>query len=98
MLATKDGYIIEVAAAGFDKSELSITQTNNTLTIKGENLNKENEKREFIHKGLAERNFIKEFKIAKDLEITDTTLKNGILKVVLKSNKIEPEIKHFQIN
>ena len=54
-------YVIEMAVAGFSKSDIEVTLEGNKLIVKGNT--KEDEEDNFLFKGIANRNFTREFKI-----------------------------------
>ena len=78
-------YVIEMAVAGFAKSDIEVTLEGNTLVIKGSAKELDGEEGTFIHKGIANRNFSREFKLADKIEIKDAELANGVLKVWLEN-------------
>lgn len=82
-------YNIEVAVAGFEKDELEITYQENVLTITGKQ--KEREKRDYLYKGVAARNFIRKFTLSNDVEIMGADIINGLLTIGI--NRIIPEDK-----
>ena len=78
----EDEYFIELAVAGLDEEDLEITQDQNTLVITGainvsEDLN-------YLHKGIAGRNFRREFTLADHVEVVNADLNKGILLINLK--------------
>jgi molecular chaperone IbpA len=78
----EDEYFIELAVAGLDEDDLEITQDQNTLVITGainvsEDLN-------YLHKGIAGRNFRREFTLADHVEVVSADLNRGILLINLK--------------
>ena len=78
----EDEYFIELAVAGLDEEDLEITQDQNTLVITGatgvsEDLN-------YLHKGIAGRNFRREFTLADHVEVVSADLNRGILLINLK--------------
>ena len=82
-------YVIEMAVAGFMETELDIeTVTNNygqnVLTIKGERKREEDAERQYLHRGLATRNFERSFPLNENVEILNATVANGILSVYLE--------------
>ena len=79
---SEDNYTIEIAVAGFGMDELTITQDQNTLTVKGEVA--EEVSANFLHKGIAGRNFTREFTLADHVEVVDASLDKGILIINLK--------------
>ena len=78
-------YVIEMAVAGFAKSDIEVTLEGNTLVIKGSAKELDGEEGTFLHKGIANRNFSREFKLADKIEIKDAELVNGMLKVWLEN-------------
>ena len=78
----EDSYTIEIAVAGFGMEDLEITQDQNTLTIAG-NVVDEVETN-YLHKGIAGRNFRREFTLADHVEVIDAQLDKGILVINLK--------------
>lgn len=79
-----DTVLIEVAVAGFDEGEISITVENNTLHITGEQLRAEDASWEYYHRGLSRRNFKQKFTLAEHVEVINATVRNGILSVYLE--------------
>jgi molecular chaperone IbpA len=76
-------YVIEMAVAGFAKSDIEITMEGKKLVIKG--ATSEDEGGEYLHKGIANRGFNREFTLADKVEIKDAELANGMLKVWLEN-------------
>ena len=79
-------FSVELAVAGFSKKDVSITKEKNVLVIEGK---VEDESKDFVHKGLASRAFKRSFTLADDVEISGSSLKDGILVVSLE--RIIPE-------
>ena len=75
-------YEILLAAAGFQKNEINISLEKGTLTIKGEITNTD-DTGEYLYKGIAERNFVRSFKLAEYVEVQSAEFKDGILRVSL---------------
>ena len=75
-------YEILLAAAGFQKNEINISLEKGTLTIKGEITNTDDTV-EYLYKGIAERNFVRSFKLAEYVEVQSAEFKDGILRVSL---------------
>ncbi|MDF1818133.1 MAG: Hsp20 family protein [Immundisolibacteraceae bacterium] len=76
-------YAITLAVAGFGQDELDINVENNVLTIRGEKAKKEDENRNFLHLGIANRAFERKFNLAEHVEVTSADLNNGLLAVSL---------------
>ncbi len=77
-----DQYRITLAVAGFAKDELDITAERNTLTVKGVKTEKDNA--EYLHKGIAFRNFERRFQLADYVVVTGADIKDGLLYVNLE--------------
>ena len=80
-----DVYEVTLAVAGFKKDDIDISLEDGTLIIKGES-NVLDESVEYLHKGIAERNFIRTFKLAEFVEVKEAKLEDGILRVSLFRN------------
>ena len=83
-----ENFNIELAVAGFGKTDISITKEKEVLLIEGskENLN---EATEYVHRGLSGRTFTRKFTLADDIVIAGADMKDGILNVSLK--RVIPE-------
>lgn len=79
-------YAIQLAITGFEKNEIAVTVENNVLVVKGESMTTEYAPEQYLHRGLATRDFIKEFPLAEHIEVTGATIKNGMLTVKLIRN------------
>jgi molecular chaperone IbpA len=83
-LLEQDKYRITMAVAGYDEQEITITSENNTLTVAAAKADKGNEKRTYLHQGIAERNFKRQFKLADHVKVVSASLNNGLLHVQLE--------------
>ena len=82
----KNKYVIEMAVAGFAKTDIEVTLDGNKLVVKGNA--KEDELKEdetYFFKGIANRGFERSFTLADKIEIKDAEMVNGMLKVWLES-------------
>lgn len=83
-------YLIEVAVAGFAKNEVAVSLEDNELTIKGEKAEiDETAEIQYLHRGLASRNFTRVFPLAEHIKVQGAEIKDGILTVKLE--RIVPE-------
>jgi molecular chaperone IbpA len=79
-----DQNILDVAVAGFTKSEISVTVQDSVLVIKGE---KNTERAgEVIHKGIAARDFELRLAMAEYWEVIRASMDNGLLTVLFSKN------------
>ncbi|WGL17378.1 Hsp20 family protein [Microbulbifer bruguierae] len=81
-LTGDDAYRISMAVAGFDESELDIQMEQNRLTVSGKKVADDNQ-RNFLHRGIAARNFERRFQLADHVRVTDAQLVNGLLHIEL---------------
>ena len=79
-----DRFSIQLAVAGFDESEIQITHEpdRNTLTIKAAKA--DNDDQNFLHKGIATRNFSRSWTVADNVEVRGASLENGLLSIDLE--------------
>jgi len=87
-------YFIEIAVAGFKQNEIDITSEDKKLIIEGKTSDKKSEEyteKEYLHRGLARRDFIHEFVLAETVVVEKANISDGILTVELKN--IVPEEK-----
>lgn len=85
-----DHYVIEIAVAGFSKSEIDIELVDGKLIVKG-NAKDDNDASltSWIHKGIADRNFTRTFLINDLVEVRNAEMINGMLRIFL--DQIIPE-------
>lgn len=81
----EDNYIVELAIAGYEREDIDITVDKDTLIIKSECEN--DDKADYLHKGIAGRNFTQTFTLGEYMIVKSAALENGMLTV-----KIEREI------
>ena len=73
---------ITLAVAGFKPEDLSITVEDNQLVIRGRQ--SEAAEKNFLHKGIATRQFQRSFVLAEGIEVKGATLDHGLLAVELE--------------
>ena len=83
-----DDYVIEMAVVGFERDNISIEVDKGVLKINGSNPPKD-EGFEYIHKGLANRDFKHTFQLGDHIIVGNAVLKDGLLTVEL--NRELPE-------
>jgi HSP20 family molecular chaperone IbpA len=87
---------ITLAVAGFATDELDVTVEENELVIRGKQ--KEEPTREYLHRGIAARQFQKTFVLAEGIEVTGADLKDGLLSIDLARPEIERVAQRIVIN
>jgi molecular chaperone IbpA len=81
----EDNYVVELAVAGYDREDIDVTVDKDTLIIKSEREN--DDKSDYLHKGIAGRNFTQTFTLGEYMIVKSASLDNGLLTV-----KIEREL------
>lgn len=77
-------YRITMAVAGFSTEDLVIETKENAISVKGAKATASaNDKREFLHRGIAERSFERRFQLADYVEVRGASLENGLLHIEL---------------
>ncbi|MEM1378580.1 MAG: Hsp20 family protein [Pseudomonadota bacterium] len=80
---------ITLAVAGFSLDDLDITTESNQLIIRGRQSDDSQHSREFLHRGIASRQFQKAFVLADGMRVLGAELLNGLLHIDL--DRPEPE-------
>src|SRR5215468_9333861 len=78
---------ITLAVAGFTRDQLEVTIEENQLVIRGRQ--QDDKTRQYIHRGIAARQFQRTFVLADGMEVSGADLKNGLLSIDLV--RLEPE-------
>ena len=87
---------ITIAVAGFDKKDLEINLEGNQLQIKGCK-NDDDSERIFVHRGIATRQFQRNFILADGIEVEGASMENGLLSVDLSHPITHDESKKIEI-
>jgi molecular chaperone IbpA len=102
----EDSYRVTMAVAGFSQDELNITVQEGVLTVTGKAV-KEEEPKQFLHRGIARRAFERRFELADHIQVRGANLTNGLLHIDLVrevpeamkprsikigSSKVEPKV------
>lgn len=78
----EDEFMISLAVAGFAMDDLSIEKDKDVLKIEG-SAPKGDEDVNYVHRGIAGRNFVREFNLAEHVDVKSAKLENGMLNVHL---------------
>ena len=79
---------LEIALAGFKKDEVSVYTEFGKLSVQGKKEESKNDG-EFVHKGLAQRSFTRQWTLSDDTEVRGVRFDDGLL--VVELGKIVPE-------
>ena len=82
-------YGIEVAVAGFSKEEVTVEVDQDQLTIRGVKTRLDENTVEYLHRGLAARDFEQTFTLAEYMEVKGAKVADGMLQIDIQ--RIVPE-------
>ena len=81
-----DKYVLEMALAGYKKSDVEVEVADGVLSING-NISKEAE--DYVYRGISKRSFAKQLQLSEYVECKGAKLEDGMLKVELEYNPPE---------
>jgi HSP20 family molecular chaperone IbpA len=87
---------ITLAVAGFASDQIDITIEESQLTIRGRQ--QEDKAREFIHRGIAARQFQRSFLLAEGMQVLGADLAQGLLSIDLVRPQPERIVRTIQIS
>ncbi len=88
---------ITLAVAGFDDSALSVSVEESQLVIRGRKPEEE-EEREYLHRGIATRQFQRSFVLADGIEVSSAHLDKGLLSIELQRPVPETIVRKIDIS
>lgn len=94
---SEDGLRISLAVAGFAEDDLSVTVEDRQLVIRGKQA-EEDGGRTFLHRGIAARQFVRQFVLAEGIEVVAAHMDNGLLHVDLVRPQVESRRRVIEIN
>ncbi len=86
---------ITLAVAGFTDDDLEVTVEENELVIRGRQ--KEEPQRQFLHRGIAARQFQRTFVLAEGIEVKGADLRDGLLSIDLVRPNVERVARRIDI-
>ena len=86
---------ITLAVAGFTRDQLDVTTEENQLVIRGRQ--QDDKSRQYLHRGIAARQFQRTFVLADGMEVLGADLRNGLLSIDLVRPEPEPIMKTIAI-
>ncbi len=86
---------ITLAVAGFTRDQLDVTLEESQLVIRGRQ--QDDKSRQFIHRGIAARQFQRTFVLAEGMEVLSADLKNGLLSIDLARPQPQRVVKSIAI-
>jgi HSP20 family molecular chaperone IbpA len=86
---------ITLAIAGFREDDIEITLEQSQLVIRGRQQDEPD--REFLHRGIAARQFQRAFVLAEGIEVSGATLEHGLLSISLTRHEPERIVRKIEI-
>ncbi|QDZ02170.1 Hsp20 family protein [Nitratireductor mangrovi] len=96
MNGSDDRLRITLAVAGFCDEDLEVATEDNQLVIRGRQVDEV--ERDFLHRGIAARQFQRTFVLADGMRVTGAELKNGLLSVDLDRPEPERHVRKINIS
>jgi HSP20 family molecular chaperone IbpA len=75
-------FLVSVAVAGFSQNELEVQVEDNQLQLRGKQ--KDDPGRDYLHRGIAARQFQRSFLLADGMQVLDATLGHGMLVITVE--------------
>ena len=79
-------YQLEMALAGFAKTDLDVEVKDNTLTVTGNSSDDTENTNSFVYKGIAQRAFTRQWALMDYLKVFNASFKDGVLVVDMELN------------
>ena len=92
----EDAYRITLAVAGFTEDDLAITLEDGHLVVRGKTAD-DSAERQFLHRGIAARQFQRSFVLADRVVVTGAELDRGLLQIDLVRHQPEPVVQKIKI-
>jgi HSP20 family molecular chaperone IbpA len=87
---------ITLAVAGFTDNDLDVTTEENQLVVRGRQADEG--EREYLHRGIAARQFQRTFLLADGMRVAGATLQNGLLSIDLDRPQPEKLVRKINIS
>jgi HSP20 family molecular chaperone IbpA len=88
-------FLISIAVAGFSGDELEVSAEDSQIVVRGKQ--KDESGREFLHRGIAARQFQRSFLLADGMIVKDATLGHGMLVVAVERPKAQKIARRIEI-
>lgn len=88
-------YLISIAVAGFSRTELEVMLEDNQLIVRGKQ--REDAERQFLHRGIAARQFQRTFMLAEGMKVNGAELKDGLLVLSVVRPIVSPMTRIIEI-
>jgi HSP20 family molecular chaperone IbpA len=88
-------FLISIAVAGFAAGDLEVMTEDNQLLVRGRQ--KDDPAREYLHRGIAARQFQRSFLLADGMVVKDALLRNGMLSIAVVRPRAEKVARRIDI-
>ncbi|HWA20363.1 MAG TPA: Hsp20 family protein [Devosia sp.] len=88
-------FVISIAVAGFAQADLDIVQEDNQVLVRGRQ--QDDAERQFLHRGIAARQFQRSFLLADGVTVQDAVLEHGMLIISVIRPKAEKHARRIEI-
>lgn len=88
-------FLISIAVAGFSASDLEVLSEDNQLVVRGRQ--QDDGTRQYLHRGIAARQFQRQFLLADAMQIKDAVLRNGMLVIMVVRPKPLKQARRIEI-
>jgi len=88
-------FLISIAVAGFAQSDLEVMTEDNQLLVRGRQ--KDDPAREYLHRGIAARQFQRSFLLADGMVVKDALLRNGMLTIAVVRPRAEKVARRIEV-
>jgi HSP20 family molecular chaperone IbpA len=88
-------FLISIAVAGFAQADLEVMTEDNQLLVRGRQ--KDDPAREYLHRGIAARQFQRSFLLADGMVVSDALLRNGMLSIAVVRPRAEKVARRIDI-
>ena len=89
-------FVITIAVAGFSADDLEVVAEDNQVVVRGRQ--REETAREFLHRGIAARQFQRSFLLADGVTVDEATLKDGMLVVTVVRPPLQKRSRRIEIS
>jgi HSP20 family molecular chaperone IbpA len=86
---------ITLAVAGFKRDQLEVLVEDNQLVVRGRQ--EDDKGREYLHRGIAARQFQRTFVLAEGIEVRSADLEHGLLTVALVRHEPDRMVRRIEI-
>jgi HSP20 family molecular chaperone IbpA len=88
-------FLISIAVAGFAQEDLEVIAEDNQLLVRGRQ--KDDPSRQYLHRGIAARQFQRSFLLADGVVIKEAVLRNGMLTIAVVRPRAEKVARRIDI-